>query len=312
MAKEDFVLFWGGTYSQWCPSPFTIDGIEYNCCEQYMMAKKALVFNDLEAYEEIMASNSPRDQKAIGRRVSNFSAAVWSPVSREVVYQANYAKFTQNPEMRKELMATGDLEIVEASPFDKIWGIGLSEDDPRAWDKSTWQGTNWLGIEIMRVRETIKNEQMNTIKYVDGDLIKLADEGRFDVIAHGCNCFCVMGAGIAPQIKNKYPEAYAVDCETTAGDVNKLGTITYTKNTTPTVVNIYSQYDTKGRREGKIDLDYDALRSGMQAIKDNFSGKRIGMPKIGAGLAGGDWDVIEKIIIDELFGEQITIVNYVP
>jgi O-acetyl-ADP-ribose deacetylase (regulator of RNase III) len=150
------------------------------------------------------------------------------------------------------------------------------------------------------------------IRYVDGDLLKLADENNFDVIAHGCNCFCVMGAGIAPQIKAKYPEAYAVDCETTAGDVKKLGTITHTKNTTPIVVNIYSQYDTKGRRQGKMDLDYDALRSGIKAMKEKFSGKRFGLPQIGAGLAGGDWTIIEKIIEEEMRGEYVTIVNYVP
>lgn len=160
MAKEDFVFFWGGTFSQWTPSDFVIDGIKYVTAEQYMMAKKALVFKDQEAYDEIMSTKNPRDQKAIGRRVKNFNADVWSVVSREVVYQANYAKFTQNPKMREELMATGDLEIVEASPEDKIWGIGLLESDPRAWDKSTWQGTNWLGIEIMRVRQKLREEDI--------------------------------------------------------------------------------------------------------------------------------------------------------
>jgi ribA/ribD-fused uncharacterized protein len=123
-----------------------------------MMAKKALAFKDMEAYQEIMATSGPKEQKAIGRRVKNFNAEVWSVISREVVYQANYAKFTQNPHMREELMATGDLEIVEASPEDKIWGIGLHETNPRAWDKSTWQGTNWLGEAIMRVRQTLKEE----------------------------------------------------------------------------------------------------------------------------------------------------------
>lgn len=150
------------------------------------------------------------------------------------------------------------------------------------------------------------------IKYVDGNLLDLADQGHFDVIAQGCNCFCVMGSGLAPQIKAKYPEAYAVDCETTAGDEKKLGTITYTKNTTPIVVNIYSQYDTKGRRQGQMDLDYDALRSGIKAMKEKFSGKRFGLPQIGAGLAGGDWTIIEKIIEEEMRGEYVTIVNYVP
>jgi hypothetical protein len=91
-----------------------------------------------------------------------------------------------------------------------------------------------------------------------------------------------------------------------------LGTITYTKNTTPIVVNIYSQYDTKGRRQGKMDLDYDALRSGIKAMKEKFSGKRFGLPQIGAGLAGGDWTIIEKIIEEEMRGEYVTIVNYVP
>lgn len=150
------------------------------------------------------------------------------------------------------------------------------------------------------------------ITYVDGDLLKLADEGRFDVIAHGCNCFCVMGSGIAPQIKAKYPEAYAADCETRAGDLTKLGTITHTTGTSPIVVNIYSQYDTKGRRQGQIDLDYDALRSGIKLMKEKFSGKRFGLPKLGAGLAGGSWEIIEKIIEEEMIGEYVTIVNYVP
>jgi ribA/ribD-fused uncharacterized protein len=162
MAKEDFVFFWNGTYSQWEPSKFTVDGIEYNTAEQYMMAKKALVFKDQESYDMIMYANNPRDQKAFGRRVKNFDADVWSVISREVVYQANYAKFTQNPKMREELMATGDLEIVEASPVDKIWGIGLGENDPKAWDKATWEGTNWLGEAVMRVRQKLREEEFST------------------------------------------------------------------------------------------------------------------------------------------------------
>jgi O-acetyl-ADP-ribose deacetylase (regulator of RNase III) len=150
------------------------------------------------------------------------------------------------------------------------------------------------------------------IKYVDGDLLKLADEGNFDVIGHGCNCFHAMESGIAPQIKAKYPDAYTADCATTKGDINKLGTISYAEMPNITVVNIYSQFDTKGRRQGKIDLDYDALRSGLRLMKNKFSGKRFGINKIGSGLAGGDWTIIEKIIEEEMRGEYITIVNYIP
>ena len=148
------------------------------------------------------------------------------------------------------------------------------------------------------------------IKYIDGDLVKEAE--LFDVIAHCCNCFCTMGAGIAPQIKAKFPEAYIVDCTTERGDESKLGTITFTEDTIPIVVNLYGQYDYTGRRHGEMDLDYDALRSALRAMKEEFSGLLFGLPKIGAGLAGGDWDVIEAIIAEELEGERVMIVNYIP
>lgn len=146
------------------------------------------------------------------------------------------------------------------------------------------------------------------ITYVDGDLLKMRND--FDVIAHGCNCFNNFGGGFALQIKNTIPEAWLADQATIAGDESKLGTITFTE-TVPAVVNIYSQYNFGGRRHGKIDLDYDALRSGLKALKDKYSGKRIAMNKIGSDLAGGDWDIIEQIIKEEMVGEYVTIVNYV-
>lgn len=156
MITDKYVFFWGGTFSQWCPSTFEIEGVQYNCCEQYMMAQKALLFNDTESHKMIMYATSPRDQKAFGRRVKGFDKEKWEDVCRGIVYDANFAKFTQNPKMMAELMATGDREIVEASPEDKIWGIGLHESDARVHDKSKWQGTNWLGEAIMQVREKLK------------------------------------------------------------------------------------------------------------------------------------------------------------
>lgn len=148
------------------------------------------------------------------------------------------------------------------------------------------------------------------IRYIDGDLVR--DAENYEVIAHCCNCFCTMGAGIAPQIKHKFPEAYEADCKTQSGDESKLGTITYTENTTPIVVNLYGQFDYTGRRSGKMDLDYDALRSALKAMREKFTGKTFGLPMIGAGLAGGDWNVIEAIIEEEMRGEYVTIVRYVP
>ena len=158
MKTDKYVFFWGGTFSQWCPSEFTIDGVKYNCCEQYMMAKKALLFKDMDAYSEIMNTKGPKEQKAIGRRVKNFNKDKWEAVCREIVYEANYAKFTQNHIMKDELLLTGDREIVEASPEDKIWGIGMHESDPNILDKSKWKGTNWLGEAIMRVRDEFDKE----------------------------------------------------------------------------------------------------------------------------------------------------------
>jgi O-acetyl-ADP-ribose deacetylase (regulator of RNase III) len=146
------------------------------------------------------------------------------------------------------------------------------------------------------------------MKYVIGNL--LDDNLKFDVIAHGANCFCTMGSGIAPQIKAKYPEAYEVDCATKKGDKNKLGTLTHTvKQTNPIVVNCYTQYDYRGRLGGRMDLDYKALQSCMKLLKEKFTGKTIGLPMIGSGLAGGDWSIISKIIESELDGEDVTIVQ---
>jgi hypothetical protein len=158
MAKNDFVFFWGGIYSQWAPSEFEIDGVIYSHAEQYMMAKKALLFKDFDAHREIMLESNPALQKAIGKIVKGFDKDIWEKHCRKYVYDGNYAKFTQNPKMYDELMGTGSKEIVEASPFDKIWGIGLSADNPLAWNKSTWDGTNWLGEAIMQVRERLKKE----------------------------------------------------------------------------------------------------------------------------------------------------------
>lgn len=154
--KNQFVFFWGGTFSQWAPSKFEIDGVEYNCCEQYMMAKKSLMFNDFDAYREIMLEKNPALQKAIGRKVRGFNIPKWESHCRDIVFDANLAKFTQNPKMLEELLSTGEREIVEASPEDKIWGIGLHETNPLAWDRETWQGLNLLGEAIMEVRQAIK------------------------------------------------------------------------------------------------------------------------------------------------------------
>jgi ribA/ribD-fused uncharacterized protein len=148
---DRYFFFWKGPLSQWHRCAFTVDGVSYSSAEQYMMAKKALLFGDMKSHEKIMASGSPREQKALGRTVRDFNADIWNREARNYVYTANMAKFSQNPDLKRFLLETNGL-IVEASPLDTIWGIGLDEDDPRALDKAQWKGTNWLGEVLTKVR----------------------------------------------------------------------------------------------------------------------------------------------------------------
>ena len=149
------------------------------------------------------------------------------------------------------------------------------------------------------------------MKTVRGDLINLALEGHFDVIIHGCNCYCTMGAGIAKFIKKTFPEAYKADLETEKADRSKLGT--YTSATVVrddheiTVVNAYTQFNYRG---AKPLVDYDALFEVFVSIARDFDGKRIGYPKIGAGLAGGDWDTIARLIEQAMDGQAHTLVEF--
>ena len=149
------------------------------------------------------------------------------------------------------------------------------------------------------------------MRKIKGDLIELAIDGEFDLIIHGCNCFCTMGAGIAKTIKLKFPEAYKADLKTEKGDKSKLGTIsvaeTETENGKLIIVNGYTQFYWRGNGNK---ADYDAIRNVFQKVKEKFSGLRIGYPAIGAGLAGGDWNIISEIIEQELDGEKHTFVEY--
>ena len=155
---EKFELFWGGPFSQWAKAKMydIHTGMTFNCCEQYMMYRKAELFDDTEAMEDVMKTHDPRTQKMIGRKVKGFDKEVWEKSCRQIVEYANYMKFTQNRDMFKALMDVDhDAVFVEASPFDAIWGIGLSEDDPACLDREEWEGTNWLGQAITDVRDDL-------------------------------------------------------------------------------------------------------------------------------------------------------------
>jgi len=154
--RDGFVFFWNGWPSQWHPAEFTVDGVAYTCTEQFMMAEKARLFGDDETLRQILATASPREQKALGRQVRGFDADRWTAACRDVVHRGNVAKFSQNADLKALLLATGDKTLVEASPTDRIWGIGLAADDRRATDRSAWRGKNWLGEALMRVRADLR------------------------------------------------------------------------------------------------------------------------------------------------------------
>ncbi|ROQ76380.1 NADAR family protein [Streptomyces sp. NBC_01260] len=165
--KVKYLRFWGhrpradGTIgasclSQWWPSPFTVDGVTYASAEHWMMAGKARLFGDAAAAQTAVAAKSPAEAKKAGRLVRGFDEAVWERERYALVVAGSLHKFGQDPALREFLLATGDRVLVEASPMDRIWGIGLAADDPRAQDPAAWRGLNLLGFALMDARTGLR------------------------------------------------------------------------------------------------------------------------------------------------------------
>ncbi|QEL13242.1 NADAR family protein [Limnoglobus roseus] len=160
---EAFTFFWKSPLSQWQRSPFVVGGQSFTHAEQFMMYAKALLFSDREAARAILQAVTPREQQAIGRTVKGFDETVWILFREGIVYQANYARFSQNLDQRELLFATRGTTLVEASPHDLVWGIGLAADDRRASDRTQWRGLNLLGQTLTRVREALLWEESQGI-----------------------------------------------------------------------------------------------------------------------------------------------------
>lgn len=164
----NFLLFWGHTnkyneatgnfcFSQWYPCPFSVDGITYNTAEHWMMAQKAILFEDEAVLKQIIACKTPAEAKKLGRRVLGFDEMLWNEKRYEIVKLGNIHKFNQHPAFAQYLLATGDKIIVESSPVDIIWGTGLPADHPEACNIYHWRGLNLLGFALMEVRDFFKN-----------------------------------------------------------------------------------------------------------------------------------------------------------
>lgn len=166
--KLKYIFFWGhqpakdgkiskSCFSQWWICSFKVDGVEYNCAEQFMMAEKAKLFNDMEMREKILAAKHPKQAKDFGRLIRGFQEDIWLKNRFNIVMRANQAKFSQNEELKKFLMQTKNRILVEASPVDKIWGIGMAADNKNVENPLYWKGLNLLGFALMAVRDELEN-----------------------------------------------------------------------------------------------------------------------------------------------------------
>jgi len=167
MSKKEPILFYGHTegkyqsFSNFYPSPFTDEnGNAFVCTEQWLMYNKAITFNDSAMARLIMQATEPRKMKKYGRQVKGYDEAVWSAAREDVMYRGLLLKFRQNPDIRDVLLSTGSRPIAEASPSDKIFGIGAPATNPRAQDPDNWpsMGQNVLGRMLMKCRDTIRAE----------------------------------------------------------------------------------------------------------------------------------------------------------
>jgi ribA/ribD-fused uncharacterized protein len=165
--RPKYVLFWGHTpkhgeavgkhcFSQWFEAPFTLEGVTYPTAEHWMMAEKARLFGDRETLDRILAAGNPAAAKKHGREVRGFDEQRWNAARWEIVVRGNHAKFGQHPGLREYLLNTGDRVLVEASPVDRIWGIGLAADDPGAENPELWRGLNLLGFALMEARARLR------------------------------------------------------------------------------------------------------------------------------------------------------------
>ena len=167
--RPEFLMFWGrkendmssvGPYvfSQWHFSDFEINGIVYATAEHWMMAQKARLMGDENSLQAILTSKGPDEAKIYGRRICDWDQAKWDANKFEIVVQGNVAKFGQDSVLRNFLLGTFDMVLVEASPHDTVWGIGLRREDPESKDPNKWRGQNLLGFALMEARERLRKE----------------------------------------------------------------------------------------------------------------------------------------------------------
>lgn len=281
--------------SQWYESPFFYKGNFFATSEHFMMFYKAILFGDKEIANKIINEKSPREVKKLGGEVRGFSDPVWMDNFKKIVYVGNKEKFLQNHDILKLLLHTTGSCLVEASPFDPLYGIKLAATDKNVNNPFYWKGANALGEIITKLRDDIlsgriwstvdlskseylgaklvvddylsKNKVKKTTYQVRGDLIESFKRGDVDVIIQSCNCFNRMGFGIAKKISSMYPAAELADKKTKSGDIEKLGTYSFAEiSSGKFIINAYAQYG-----YGKIGIRADEILRGETDVKGRDS-----------------------------------------
>ena len=160
---DKYVFFWRDPIAQWHPAAMKdpISGLSFRCSEQFMMYQKAILFGDQESAVAIMKADHPREHQSIGRTVKGYDQDIWNKHKYEIVCNASMLKFTQHPKLLLLLLDTGDRLFVEASPNDKVWGIGMRETDQGVEDESNWKGENLLGKALTETRDFIRALLLN-------------------------------------------------------------------------------------------------------------------------------------------------------